>query len=67
LEQIFDIPTALAGWFSFWSLTSVAWVILWLALITALFIKRDEMSGRRNIGADRQLDHDAVKEFYNHF
>jgi SAM-dependent methyltransferase len=34
---------------------------------TALFIKCDEMRGQRNIGADRQLDHDAVREFYNHF
>jgi SAM-dependent methyltransferase len=34
---------------------------------TALFIKRDEMSGQRDNRAERQLAHDAVREFYNDF
>ncbi len=37
-EQIFDIPAVLAGWFSFWPLTTVAWVILWLALMITGFV-----------------------------
>jgi hypothetical protein len=38
LEQIFDIPAVLTGWFSFWPLSSVAWVILWLALMITGFV-----------------------------
>lgn len=38
LEQIFDIPAVLAGWFSFWVLTFDGRVLLWLGLIITGFV-----------------------------
>src|SRR5688572_17704355 len=38
LEQIFEVPAVMAGWFSFWILASDVRLLLWLALMIAGFV-----------------------------